>query len=219
MSRNASGHDREPEDLDVLASGLVEQEDRERRTRAARRRRRCASCSQRVIEQGAVRVDQLEDLGRGDRIAVVGEVEQRTSTLLCRSATASMPAVPGDDEEAVEPRLALADHRARRSGPLAAVAPVAAATAAWATSGTTGHRETWRLVDLAAQVEDGEPGMAPSPSRIRQMACVDIPDASRIEAMSGPTTSPAPCIANTRPTIRPRDRLPEYSLMMVADTG
>ncbi len=37
--------------------------------------------------------------------------------------------------------------------------------------------------------------------------------------MSGPTTSPAPCMAKTRPTILPRDLVPEYSLMMVALTG
>jgi hypothetical protein len=48
---------------------------------------------------------------------------------------------------------------------------------------------------------------------------LDRPEASRIEASNGPTSRPAPCIANTRPTIRPRDCLPEYSLMIVADTG
>ena len=37
--------------------------------------------------------------------------------------------------------------------------------------------------------------------------------------MRGPTTSPAPCMANTKPTILPRDLLPEYSLMIVALTG
>jgi hypothetical protein len=40
-----------------------------------------------------------------------------------------------------------------------------------------------------------------------------------MEATSGPTMRPAPCIAKTRPTIRPRDCLPEYSLMIVAETG
>ena len=57
------------------------------------------------------------------------------------------------------------------------------------------------------------------PSRIRQTALSDRPEASRIEAISGPTTSPAPCMANTSPTIRPRDFFPEYSLMIVAETG
>jgi hypothetical protein len=51
------------------------------------------------------------------------------------------------------------------------------------------------------------------------MVSLASPEPSRIEATSGPTMSPAPCIANTRPTIRPRVCLPEYPLMIVADTG
>jgi hypothetical protein len=61
--------------------------------------------------------------------------------------------------------------------------------------------------------------MAPRPSRIRQVRLLETPDPSRIEATGGPTISPAPCIAKTRPTIRPRVCLPEYSLMIVAETG
>ncbi len=37
--------------------------------------------------------------------------------------------------------------------------------------------------------------------------------------MAGPTTRPAPCIANTSDTIRPRFALLAYSLKIVALTG
>jgi hypothetical protein len=63
------------------------------------------------------------------------------------------------------------------------------------------------------------PGTAPRASRIRQMVSFERPDASSPEAISGPITSPTPCIANTSPTIAPREDLPEYSLMIVAETG
>lgn len=43
--------------------------------------------------------------------------------------------------------------------------------------------------------------------------------ASSTTAISGPTTKPAACMPNTRLTSRPRLRLPEYSLMIVALTG
>ena len=80
--------------------------------------------------------------------------------------------------------------------------------------------EAGGLVDLAAEVEDGQ-------SRDRAQAQQDAPDqvvghmpeASNSAAMSGPTISPAPCMANTRPTILPRVALAEYSLMIVALTG
>ena len=51
------------------------------------------------------------------------------------------------------------------------------------------------------------------------MRLLDAPDASRIAAISGPTTRPAPCMENTSPTILPRVALLEYSLMIVAETG
>ena len=54
---------------------------------------------------------------------------------------------------------------------------------------------------------------------MRHVMPVDMCEARRIAAMNGPTTRPAPCIAKTSPTMRPRDFVPEYSLMMVALTG
>ena len=117
-----------------------------------------ASWSSVFCEQGAVRVDQLEYLRRGNGVAVVAEVEQEPAP--CGADDPQQhPAAAGDHLEAIEralrvPRLRLADRaRDRRR------APVAAAIAACASSlRTAGHREPGRLVDLPPQVEHRQPG-------------------------------------------------------------
>ena len=95
---------------------------------------------------------------------------------------------------------------------------MAAAIAAASSLVAAGHREPRRLVDLAAQVEDGQAregaeGEQEAPGVVRESGT------RKIEATSGPTMRPAAWIANTAPTIRPRVFLPAYSLMIVAETG
>ena len=76
MSRNISAIMAKPSTWMLLAPGLVQQQDRDD-VPGHGEDREDGELDQRVVEQRGVRVEQLEDLGRGDRVAVVAEVEQR----------------------------------------------------------------------------------------------------------------------------------------------
>ena len=68
-------HRQEAQDLDPLAAGPIEQQDRDD-VPGYGERREDPELGERVVQQGRVRVEQGEDLRGGDRIAVVAEVQQ-----------------------------------------------------------------------------------------------------------------------------------------------
>ena len=63
-------------------------------------------------------------------------------------------------------------------------------------------------------------GMAPKASSRRHMRSTDIPVARSPIASSGAITSPAPCMANTSDTIRPRSlRLAYLAIALRVERG
>ena len=216
MQQEHQRHHAEPEHLDAAAAGLVQQQDRDD-VAGHREHGEDAQLDQRVVQQRGVRVEQLEDLGRGDGVAVVAEVEQRPA-----ASRADQPqqhaAASGQDHEAAErglrvPRLRLRGGPRRGRG-----AGRGADRRLGLVGGAARHREPGRLVDLPAQVEHGQAGdraeaeqdppgevvrTGPTPSRIEAQQRAD--DEARRPAWRTPG--------------RPSGRgscLPEYSLMIVA---
>ena len=61
-------------------------------------------------------------------------------------------------------------------------------------------------------------GTAPRPSMRRQAMPLGTPAPRKIDAIAGPAMRPRPCMANTEPTRRPRDRLLAYSEVIPAQS-